>query len=92
MAEADRHHREALLDTWQRAVEELHQAARDRDAAYLRASETGAELAASYGLKLSATFDPATAAALNVLKTGGEPGAVDVDWAICPPPVLKAVG
>ncbi len=91
MAEADRHRRETLLNTWQTAVEEIHQSARDRDNAHKRASDAGAELAANYGLKLSQTFDPATAAALNILRNGGNPDHVELDWAIAPPPILKAV-
>jgi hypothetical protein len=92
MAEATRHHRERLLDTWQRAIAEIHQSAADRDAAHKRATDAGAELHADHGLKLAATFDAATAAALQVLRTGGDPNAVELDWAIVPPPVLKAVG
>jgi hypothetical protein len=92
MADATRRHREQLLDTWQRAIEEIHQSARDRDEALKRATEAGSELAAEHGLKLAATFDAATAAALQVLRTGENPNAVELDWAIVPPPVLKAVG
>lgn len=92
MAEADRHHREELLDTWQRGVEEIHQSARDRNEAFKRATEAGSELLEKYGLRLSALFDAPTAAALDMLRNADDSAAVEIDWAITPPPILKAVG